>query len=160
MTSARKAIIAAISVALIAITILGGIQLTGSESTKLPTVSAVAGQTPTISKPEGTPPAELKTEDVIVGTGAEVLPTSTLTVHYVLMTWSDGKLIESSWSGEPATFPLAQVVQGWQQGLPGAKEGGRRLLVIPPDMGYGASGAGPIKPNETLIFAVDIIGVS
>ena len=111
--------------------------MTGSESTKLPAVSAVAGQTPTISKPEGTPPAELKTEDVIVGTGAEVLPTSTLTVHYVLMTWSDGKLIESSWSGEPATFPLAQVVQGWQQGLPGAKEGGRRLLVIPPDMGYG-----------------------
>jgi peptidylprolyl isomerase len=57
--------------------------LTGSDSTKLPAVSAVAGQTPTISKPEGTPPAELKTEDVIVGTGAEVLPTSTLTVHYV-----------------------------------------------------------------------------
>ena len=97
--------------------------MTGSESTKLPAVSAVAGQTPTISKPDGTPPAKLVFEDVIVGTGAEVLPTSTLTVHYVLMTWSDGKLIESSWSGEPATFPLAQVVQGWQQGLPGAKEG-------------------------------------
>jgi len=77
-----------------------------------------------------------------------------------LMTWSDGKLIESSWSGEPATFPLAQVVEGWQKGLPGAKEGGRRLLVIPPDMGYGPSGAGPIKPYETLIFAVDIIKVA
>jgi len=76
------------------------------------------------------------------------------------MTWSDGKLIESSWSGQPATFPLAQVVEGWQKGLPGAKVGGRRLLVIPPAMGYGASGAGPIKPNETLIFAVDIVGVS
>ena len=131
-----------------------------SGETVMPVVSAVAGEAPTISKPEGTAPTELTTEDVIVGTGAEVLPTSTLTVHYVLMTWSDGKLIESSWSGEPATFPLAQVVEGWQKGLPGAKEGGRRLLVIPPDMGYGPSGAGPIKPYETLIFAVDIIKVA
>ena len=134
--------------------------MTGSESTKLPAVSAVAGQTPTISKPEGTPPAELAFTDVIVGTGAEVLPSSTLTVHYTLMAWSTGKIIESSWSGQPATFPLAQVVEGWQKGLPGAKEGGRRLLVIPPDMGYGPSGAGPIKPYETLIFAVDIIKVA
>ena len=136
--------------------------MSGSDTgaTVLPVVSAVAGQAPTISKPEGTPPAELTTKDIIVGTGAEVLPSSTLTVHYVLMTWSDGKLIESSWGGQPATFPLAQVVEGWQKGLPGAKVGGRRLLVIPPDMGYGAAGAGPIKPNETLIFAVDIIAVS
>jgi peptidylprolyl isomerase len=156
----RKVITGLIVIFLVTATILGGMQLNGSVSTTMPVVSAAAGQVPTISKPEGTPPAKLTTEDVIVGTGAEVLPTSTLTVHYVLMTWSDGKLIESSWTGEPATFPLAQVVEGWQKGLPGAKQGGRRLLVIPPDMGYGASGAGPIKPNETLIFAVDIIGVA
>ena len=136
--------------------------MSGSDSgaTVLPVVSAVVGEAPTISKPEGTPPAELTTKDIIVGTGAEVLPTSTLTVHYTLMAWSTGKIIESSWNGQPATFPLAQVVEGWQKGLPGAKEGGRRLLVIPPDMGYGPSGAGPIKPNETLIFAVDIIKVA
>jgi peptidylprolyl isomerase len=98
---------------------------------------------------------------VIVGSGTEVLPTSTLTVHYTLMAWSTGKIIESSWSsGSPATFPLAQVVEGWQKGLPGAKVGGRRLLILPPEMGYGAAGAGPIGPNETLIFVVDIIGVS
>jgi peptidylprolyl isomerase len=88
------------------------------------------------------------------------LPTSTLTVHYTLMAWSTGKIIESSWSGQPATFPLANVVEGWQKGLPGAKVGGRRLLILPPSMGYGAAGAGPIGPNETLIFAVDIIGVA
>ncbi len=136
--------------------------MSGSDkgATVLPVVSADAGQVPTISKPEGTPPAELSFTDVIVGTGAEVLPTSTLTVHYVLMAWSTGKIIESSWSGQPATFPLAQVVEGWQKGLPGAKEGGRRLLILPPSMGYGAAGAGPIGPNETLIFAVDIIGVA
>jgi peptidylprolyl isomerase len=132
-----------------------------SDSTKLPTVTANAGAAPTITAPSGTPPKELTTVDVIVGTGAEVLPTSTLTVHYTLMAWSTGEIIESSWnSGQPATFPLAQVVEGWQKGLPGTQVGGRRLLILPPDMGYGSAGAGPIGPNETLIFAVDILGVS
>jgi peptidylprolyl isomerase len=132
----------------------------GSGETVLPIVSAVAGEVPTISKPEGSAPTELTTKDIIVGTGAEVLATSTLTVHYTLMAWSTGKIIESSWSGQPATFPLAGVVEGWQKGLPGSKEGGRRLLILPPSMGYGAAGSGPIGPNETLIFAVDIIGVA
>jgi peptidylprolyl isomerase len=128
--------------------------------TTLPEISANAGEVPTISAPSGAAPAELTTQDIIVGTGTEVLPTSTLTVHYTLMAWSTGKIIESSWRGQPATFPLAQVVEGWQKGLPGAKAGGRRLLVLPPAMGYGAAGAGPIGPNETLIFVVDIIGVA
>jgi peptidylprolyl isomerase len=134
--------------------------MSGTDATVLPVVSAEVGQAPTISKPSGTPPAELTTKDIIVGTGAEVLPTSTLTVHYTLMAWSSGKIIESSWTGQPATFPLAQVVEGWQKGLPGAKVGGRRLLILPPAMGYGAAGSGPIGPNETLIFTVDIIGVA
>lgn len=134
---------------------------TSSSASALPVVSANAGEAPSISAPSGTPPAELTTSDVIVGTGAEVLPTSTLTVHYTLMAWSTGQVIESSWSGgQPATFPLANVVEGWQKGLPGAKVGGRRLLILPPEMGYGPAGSGPIGPNETLIFAVDIIGVS
>jgi peptidylprolyl isomerase len=134
--------------------------MSGTDATVLPVVSAVVGEAPTISKPSGTPPAELTTKDIIVGTGTEVVPTSTLTVHYTLMAWSSGKIIESSWTGQPATFPLAQVVEGWQKGLPGAKVGGRRLLILPPAMGYGAAGSGPIGPNETLIFTVDIIGVA
>jgi peptidylprolyl isomerase len=98
---------------------------------------------------------------VIVGTGATAVATSTLTVHYTLMAWSTGKVVESSWtSGQPATFPLAQVIPGWQKGMPGMKEGGRRLLVIPPALGYGATGAGPIGPNETLIFVVDLVKVA
>jgi peptidylprolyl isomerase len=145
---------------LIGLAVVGGINMSGSGATVLPVVSAVAGEVPTISKPEGSAPTELTTKDIIVGTGAEVLPTSTLTVHYTLMAWSTGKIIESSWSGQPATFPLAGVVEGWQKGLPGSKEGGRRLLILPPSMGYGAAGSGPIGPNETLIFAVDIIGVA
>jgi peptidylprolyl isomerase len=127
----------------------------------LPTVTTNMGEAPTIGAPSGTPPTTLVTVDIIVGTGAEALPTSTMTVHYTLMTWSNGALIESSWnSGSPATFPLANVIIGWQQGIPGMKVGGRRLLVIPPDIGYGASGSGPIGPNETLIFVVDAIGVA
>ena len=103
----------------------------------------------------------MQTSDIIVGTGTEVVASSTLTVHYTLMSWSNGAIVESSWnSGQPATFPLSGVIAGWQQGLPGAKVGGRRLLVIPADLGYGPNGSGPIGPNETLIFVVDIIGVS
>jgi len=127
----------------------------------LPTVTTNQGEAPTIGAPSGTPPTTLVTKDIIVGEGAEAQPTSTMTVHYTLMTWSNGALIESSWnSGSPATFPLANVIVGWQQGIPGMKVGGRRLLVIPPDIGYGASGRGPIGPNETLIFVVDAIGVA
>ncbi len=134
---------------------------TNSGGSLLVQVTDNAGEAPTITAPKGAAPTVLTTGDVIVGSGAEVLPSSTLTVHYTLMAWSTGQIIESSWSGgSPATFALAQVVPGWQQGLPGAKVGGRRLLILPPDMGYGAAGAGPIGPNETLIFVVDILGVS
>ena len=127
----------------------------------LPAVTANAGEAPTITAPSGAAPTTLQTQDIIVGAGAEVQASSTLTVHYTLMTWSNGSIVESSWSGgQPATFPLSGVIAGWQQGLPGAKVGGRRLLVIPADLGYGPNGSGPIGPNETLIFVVDIIGVS
>lgn len=127
----------------------------------LPTVTANMGEAPTIGAPSGTPPTTLVTKDIIVGTGAVAVPTSTMTVHYTLMTWSNGTLVESSWdSGSPATFPLANVIVGWQQGIPGMKVGGRRLLVVPPDIGYGVQGSGPIGPNETLIFVVDAIGVA
>jgi peptidylprolyl isomerase len=163
MKNFRFALAAFLVLALVGLTVLGVSSMSSSDSATpgaLPVVSANAGEAPTISAPSGAAPTELTTKDIIVGTGAEVLPTSTLTVHYTLMTWSDGKIIESSWAGQPATFPLAQVVEGWQKGLPGAKVGGRRLLVLPPSMGYGAAGAGPIGPNETLIFVVDIIGVA
>ena len=132
-----------------------------SSADNLPTVTTNQGEAPTIGAPTGDAPTTLLTKDIIVGTGAEALPTSTMTVHYTLMTWSNGALIESSWnSGTPATFPLANVIIGWQQGIPGMKVGGRRLLVIPPDLGYGAQGGGPIGPNEPLIFVVDSIGVA
>jgi peptidylprolyl isomerase len=129
-------------------------------SNTLVQVTANAGEAPTITAPSGDAPTELIAQDVIVGTGATVLATSTLTVHYTLMQWSDGAILESSWSGgNPATFPLADVITGWQQGLVDAKVGTRRLLVIPPALGYGSLAGHPLE-KETLIFAVDIIAVS
>jgi len=126
----------------------------------MPKVSGVAGSAPEIAAPQGNPPAQLVTEDIFMGDGATAQPNSTLTVHYTLMAWSTGEVVESSWAGEAATFGLNQVISGWQQGIPGMKVGGRRLLVIPPDLGYGAAGGGPIGPNETLIFVVDLLAVS
>ena len=155
------AVLAVAAIAFASITTLGGDDTVSGSGAGLPAVTANAGEAPTITPPTGTPPATLQTQDIIVGTGTEVLATSTLTVHYTLMTWSNGSLVESSWNGgQPATFPLSGVIAGWQEGLPGAKVGGRRLLVIPADKGYGPNGSGPIGPNETLIFVVDIIAVS
>ena len=158
----KLAIAAIIALSITSLTACGGKdKVADTAAAGLPVVTGDAGAAPTIAAPTGTPPTTLQTQDIIVGTGAEVVATSTLTVHYTLMAWSTGTVIESSWTGgQPATFPLANVIAGWQQGLPGAKVGGRRLLVIPADLGYGASGSGPIGPNETLIFVVDIIGVA
>jgi peptidylprolyl isomerase len=155
------AVLAVLAIAFATITSFGGKDTMSESTAGLPAVTANAGEAPTITPPTGDAPATLQTQDIIVGTGTEVLPTSTLTVHYTLMTWSNGSIVESSWSGaQPATFPLSGVITGWQEGLPGAKVGGRRLLVIPADKGYGPNGSGPIGPNETLIFVVDIIAVS
>ena len=156
----KRSIVGILAISLILLTGCGEKEVSASAD-NLPTVTTNQGEAPTIGAPSGTPPATLVTKDIIVGTGAEALPTSTMTVHYTLMTWSNGALIESSWNGgSPATFPLSNVIVGWQEGIPGMKVGGRRLLVIPPDIGYGAQGSGPIGPNETLIFVVDAIGVA
>ena len=158
MKKSKLAVIIAMS--LVLLTGCGDKEVSSSAD-NLPTVTTNQGEAPTIGAPSGTAPTTLVIKDIIEGTGAEALPTSTMTVHYTLMTWSNGALIESSWnSGSPATFPLANVIVGWQQGIPGMKVGGRRLLVIPPDLGYGAQGGGPIGPNETLIFVVDANGVA
>ena len=163
MRKNKKLVVAAlIMLSITTLTACGGKdKVEETAASGLPAVTANAGEAPTITAPSGNPPTTLETKDIIVGTGAEVLASSTLTVQYTLMTWSNGSIVESSWSsGQPATFPLAGVIAGWQQGLPGAKVGGRRLLVIPADLGYGPNGSGPIGANETLIFVVDIIGVS
>lgn len=119
---------------------------------------------PEITVPETDPPAEMVIIDDVVGEGDEATAGSTVSVHYVGVSWSTGKQFDASWDRmEPFRFGLGagQVIQGWDEGVAGMKVGGRRTLHIPPHMGYGARGAGGvIKPNETLIFTVDLLAVS
>lgn len=118
---------------------------------------------PTITIPDGDAPTEVKTEDLVVGTGEEAVAGKPVTVQYVGSSWSTGKEFDASWDrGQPFTFTLGggQVIQGWDEGVAGMKVGGRRVITIPPDKGYGAAGAGAdIGPNETLVFVVDLVEV-
>jgi peptidylprolyl isomerase len=167
MQKSKKFIVASLSILLLtSCTTDGGVDpmvnQNSSTSGTLPEVAGDKGSKPTIAAPVGNPPSTLQSKDIFEGNGKEAVATSVLEVHYTLMAWSSGTLVESSWdSGQTATFPLSGVIAGWQQGIPGMKEGGRRLLVIPPDLGYGSQGAGgAIGPNETLIFVVDLVKVS
>jgi peptidylprolyl isomerase len=119
---------------------------------------------PEVTVPEGAPPAELVVEDLTVGDGTEATPGTRCTMQYVGHSWSTGRQFDASWDrGEPFTFQLGKgmVIGGWDQGVAGMKVGGRRKLTIPPELGYGARGAGSaIGPHETLVFVVDLLGVS
>ncbi len=102
--------------------------------------------------------AELRFEDEVVGDGAEVQPGDTVTIHYTGALNADGSVFDSSVSrGEPATFPLDNLIPGWQEGIPGMKVGGKRRLFIPSALGYGESGSGSnIPPNSDLIFDIEL----
>jgi peptidylprolyl isomerase len=107
------------------------------------------------------PVTELATGDVWVGEGDSLEPGATVAVQYSGVGQQSRGEFDSSWSrGEPATFSLSQVIQGWQEGMVGMQPGGRRLLVIPSSMAYGPQGSPPvILPDETLAFVVDLIAV-
>lgn len=114
---------------------------------------------PVMNIKTGPPPTELVMEDIEVGTGAEVQPGATVTAKYVGVSCSTGKIFDENYSEgkEPATFPLSNVVKGWTDGIPGMKIGGKRLLGIPSEQGYGPSGQPPtIAADETLWFVVEI----
>ena len=118
---------------------------------------------PAVEIPDGPPPTELVLDDLTVGEGPEAVAGTTCTMQYVGVAWSDGKQFDASWDrGQPFTFGLGQgqVIGGWDQGVAGMKVGGRRRLTIPPELGYGARGAGgTIKGGETLVFVVDLLAV-
>lgn len=110
-----------------------------------------------------TPPTELVIADLCPGSGDAVPAGATVTAHYVGVSLSSAAVFDSSWDrGEPETFPLSGVIAGWQEGLPGMAVGGRRILVIPPDLGYSdfPPPGSSIAPGETLIFVVDMVAVS
>lgn len=118
---------------------------------------------PFVEFPDGPPPTELQITDLTEGTGDEAKAGSTVSVHYVGVAHSSGEEFDSSYDrGEPLSFRLGvgQVISGWDQGVQGMRVGGRRRLVIPPDLAYGSRGAGgAIGPNETLIFVCDLVAV-
>ena len=118
---------------------------------------------PEIDFPGDEAPTELVVEDLTVGDGAEATVGSTVSAHYVGVAHSTGEEFDASWNrGAPLDFRLGvgQVIRGWDEGIVGMKEGGRRRLHIPSDLAYGERGAGAvIKPGESLIFVVDLVSV-
>lgn len=140
-----------------------GVPLTGpqgeavSPKKGLPTVSDKGGK-PSISVPKTDPPTELQVQPLIKGTGAKVTAADTLTFDYRWVKWSDGKVLEESYSSKPANAPLAQLLPGMQKGLTDQTVGSRVLLVIPPAEGYPDGNADPkIDKDETLVMVVDIL---
>jgi len=118
---------------------------------------------PEIDFPGGEPPAELQVTDIWEGDGGVANPGDMVKVHYVGVAFSTGEEFDASWNrGDPLQFELGagQVIAGWDQGVQGMKVGGRRQLIIPPDLAYGDRGAGhAISPGETLIFVCDLVSV-
>ena len=117
---------------------------------------------PSVPAPKGDPPTELVIRDIVKGKGPKAKAGDTLTMQYVGTAWSNGQQFDASWdTGQPLPFQLGagMVIPGWDEGMVGMQKGGRRLLVIPPDMAYGPTGSGPIGPNETLIFVVDLLNI-
>lgn len=123
-------------------------------------VSGDSGTQPVVVITPGAPVTQLEVTDVIVGSGDAVPAGATVTADYVGYGAATGEMFDASWvRGEPATIPLANVILGWQEGFVGMQVGGRRLLVIPAELGYGDNppqGSG-IEAGETLIFVVDLV---
>lgn len=124
-----------------------GVEVTGDLGTK-----------PQITTAGGEPPAELVIRDLVEGDGAAVEPGATVTIDYVGVVYDGGQEFDSSWDrGEPAMFPLGNLIGGWQEGIPGMQAGGRRLLVIPPELAYGDAPPPGIPAGATLAFVIDLI---
>ena len=147
----------------------------GTLSTTCSTAAAVAGMTsipcaspagtfgkaPTMVIPTTTPPTTLSAADLITGTGATLKTGDKFTAQYVLGDYATHKILQSSWTSGSFSTTLAttSLIPGWVKGLPGMKVGGRRELILPPSLAYGASGQSGIPGNDTLVFIVDLLKV-
>ncbi|HET7573908.1 MAG TPA: FKBP-type peptidyl-prolyl cis-trans isomerase [Solirubrobacterales bacterium] len=160
-----------LTIAVCAGLLVAGCGGSGDSSSSESTVSTASGESgvakektkPKVTVPKGAPPKKLEIKEVEAGSGAEAKSGDEVTVQYVGVDYKNGREFDSSWSrDEPFTFTLGagEVIPGWDQGVEGMKEGGRRELIIPPELAYGESGAPPaIAPNETLIFVIDLLEV-
>jgi peptidylprolyl isomerase len=118
---------------------------------------------PAVAVPSGPPPNRLIVKDLIKGTGKLATPSTTVTVNYVGVLYDNGHEFDSSWKrNQPFTTALStgSVIPGWIQGIPGMRVGGRRELIVPPSLAYGGTAQSGIPANSTLVFVVDLLGVS
>jgi FKBP-type peptidyl-prolyl cis-trans isomerase len=128
--------------------------------------AGTSGKEPTVVVPPGAPPTKLESSDLIVGSGPAAKPGDSVTVQYVLATYSSRKVIQASWTSQPFTFTLdtdpEQVIPGWDKGVVGMKVGGRRELIIPPSLGYGVNNPpnSGIAANDTLVFMIDLLKIN
>ncbi|MFC4121090.1 FKBP-type peptidyl-prolyl cis-trans isomerase [Nonomuraea zeae] len=126
-----------------------GVKVDNPGGEKAPTLTTKTGEKPS---------KELVVKTIITGTGAKVQANQTLTVHYTGKIWGTDKQFDSSWErGQPAEFPLGNVIQGWQKGLAGVPVGSRVVMSIPPDLGYGDQAQQNIPAKSTLVFVVDVL---
>ena len=136
---------------------------TDSTTTQAAPATAKPRPKPKVKVPGGKPPKKLVVKDLIPGTGPAAKPGDPITVNYIGVDFANGKMFDNSYDrGQPFPFQLGggQVIPGWDQGLVGMKVGGRRQLTIPPNLAYGPQGQPPtIKPNETLVFVVDLLSI-
>ena len=125
----------------------------------VPVADPLPAGAPAVPVKVGPPPTQLVKEDLPPGTGATVAPGNNVTVNYIGVSCSTGKIFDSSYQrNQPVTFGLTGVIKGWTDGIPGMQVGGQRLLGIPPDQGYGQRGSPPdIGPGETLWFVVEVV---
>ncbi|HSC21561.1 MAG TPA: FKBP-type peptidyl-prolyl cis-trans isomerase [Solirubrobacterales bacterium] len=134
----------------------------GAAAAKKGEAAAKKKTKPTVEVPKGPPPKKLEIKDLEEGSGPAAKPGDEVTVQYVGVNYKTGKQFDASWDrGEPFTFKLGEelVIPGWEEGIPGMKPGGRRELIIPPELGYGYQRTEGIPPGSTLVFVVDLISV-
>jgi peptidylprolyl isomerase len=145
------------------VVVLAVVVARGGDDSDDESTSADSATKPTVEVPEGPPPPELVSEDLETGDGDEAKTGDAVSVQYVGVDYETGEEFDSSWErGEPFQFQLGggQVIQGWDEGVVGMKVGGRRQLIIPPDLAYGKEGQPPsIGPNATLMFVIDLVSV-
>jgi peptidylprolyl isomerase len=153
-----------LTIALLVALAVAGCGSSSSDSSSSGETTAAADKTkPEVTVPKGAPPKKLVVKEIEEGSGEEAVAGDEVTVQYVGVNYKDGEEFDSSWSrNEPFTFTLGegQVIPGWDQGVAGMKVGGRRELIIPPELAYGEAGSPPaIGPNETLVFVIDLLEV-
>ncbi len=156
--------IIALCLALVLAACGGGSSTTGATEGNATSESPTAEKSkPNVTVPKGAPPKKLQIREIEEGSGTEAEGGDEVTVQYVGVNYKSGKEFDASWDrGEPFTFQLGSgmVIPGWDHGIEGMKVGGRRELIIPPELAYGQEGSPPaIPPNETLVFVIDLLEV-